>query len=162
MNKLLIGLIALAVSQVSFATENKEETVGNWYLETTINEETNKPERYAELEGANDSESVLSIRCEEDEFDFYFNIGDFFSKKDEQSLVIIRDQDKAEVVEWQAAESWDAVFADKPHTFVKSLLGKKTLSVGYTTSESKAKTVNFDLNGIDEVYGQIAAVCSEK
>lgn len=159
MNKFLVGLTVLAVSHVSFAAEVKEETVGNWLLETTINDETKKIERYAEIESLEDVEAAFSMRCEDDEFDFYFNIGDFFTKQDEQSLVIARDGEKAEIVKWQAAESWDAAFADKPHEFVKSILATKTLSVGYTTSENQNVTVKFDLNGIDDVYKNVAEVC---
>lgn len=159
MNKFLIGLTALAVSHMSFAATLKEETVGNWYFETSVNDETKKVERYAELESTSDSELALSMRCEDNEFDFYFNIGDFFTKNDDQSLVMGRDDAKVEIVKWQAAESWDAAFADKPHDFVKSLLNTKVLTVAYQNSNDKTITATFELNGINDVYKQIAEVC---
>jgi len=129
-------------------------TLDNWYLHESQNKMDNSPEVTLSTSGTDGA--TLIIRCSEHKTDAFVNTD---TVVDNKGVRIRFDDSSPERQFWSESTDHRAIFAPDAVTFARALTKARKLLFEFTPFEERARTVSFEVSGLDGKLQKIAAAC---
>lgn len=157
--KRLFVVLSLLLSTSAFSADY--ERVGDWLVNKEENKLTDKIDYYAML-SAKDQDVSLILRCQNNKTEAYLSMEDYMGSGYGSKVTIRTDKGKPVSQSWGIGEGGTSLFAPKATTFIKSLIGKKSLITGYSPYGKSQLVAEFNIENADIVAKEISSACGWK
>lgn len=154
--KKVFFVLSVLLSSSAFASDY--EQIGDWSINKEENKLTDKTDYYAIL-SAKDQNVSLILRCQNNKTEAYLSMEDYMGSGYGSKVTIRADKGKPVSQSWGIGEGGTSLFAPKATTFIKSLIGKKSLIAGYSPYGKSQLVAEFNIENVDVVAKEISSAC---
>ncbi|PHI31059.1 type VI secretion system-associated protein TagO [Budvicia aquatica] len=165
--KRVIFFVSLLVASVAFAETRTGPTTAEealkpnlWTILTDKNPLDDGDEITGILSSTDFSSGGVAIKCSGGKTELMLLIKKGIVTGEGSKNVIVRiDSSTAVEQKWNLSPDGHRLFSAEPIEFIKSLQGKKKLTVGYTPDKMDQQTMVFDISEIENITKLVSKAC---